>query len=137
MDSTHHANRVEQAILNESLLDTILSALVLPIITTTDSRPSRPDACTAAGEEKIVIQLVLLDGGATAEPWYRCPFDRNDHGTFVRGNEDVTAKSIGIRFPAIRKGLFMMRSVRQRCVGTHRIPIRSQVIPVLVCWVVI
>lgn len=99
-----HANRIEQRILEEALLQTVLITLVSSGVATAYRCPGGPDLGAAAGEKKVVVQLVFLDGGAAVpdEPESRSSFDRNDNGAVVRRHKDVTPESIRVRLPTER-----------------------------------
>jgi hypothetical protein len=60
------ADGIEQAVVNERLLDAISAALPAAAIAPADGRPRPVDARAAAAEQQVVVQLVFLDGRAPA-----------------------------------------------------------------------
>ena len=80
-----HSDRIEQRILDEAPLQTVLVASVSPRMTIAYGRPGGSDLSAAAGEEEVIVQFVLLDcrTAVSNEPESRGSFDSNDYGAIV------------------------------------------------------
>ena len=63
--------------------------------------PGDVDAGTAAGEEEVIVELVLLRCRALQ----CCAFDREHDRCVVWGEKDVSAEAVRLVFPAKRKAL--------------------------------
>lgn len=81
-----HSDRIEQGLLDEAVLQAALVAAISSRMTIAHGRPGRSDFGTAAGEEKVVVQFVFPDGGASVsnEPEGRRSLDSDDHGAVIR-----------------------------------------------------
>jgi hypothetical protein len=81
-----HSNRIEQRILDKTLLQTTLITIISTRVTIAHGRPSGSDLGTAAGEQKVIVQFVLLDGrtAVSDEPESRSSLNGNDYGAVVR-----------------------------------------------------
>jgi hypothetical protein len=77
---THRADRGVHAVLDQRFLNTCLSTLVASSIAVAHGRPAKVDSSTAAGEQEVVVELVIL-GSRSADTQYtgRGTFDGDDH----------------------------------------------------------
>jgi hypothetical protein len=103
----YRANRVEQTLFYQTLLQATLITFPSSSMTIADRRPCRPDLGTAAGKEQIIVEFVLLPRRSLAACYPRPggSFDRNDDGRVVGRHENVASESILIRFPPVGAGL--------------------------------
>ena len=96
-----HSDRIEQRLLEEAFLQAGLVATISSRMTTTHGRPGRSDFGTTAREEKVVVQFVFPDCGASVsnEPEGRRSFDRDNHGAVIRRHEYVAPEPIRVGLP--------------------------------------
>ena len=87
-------------------------AFVVALVAVADRRPRGAHTRTAAREQHIIVQLVLLDGWATTthEPARGGALHRDNDSRVVWSREDVSAEPVGIWLPSKRQGL---RGVRR------------------------
>ena len=100
---THHADGVKQAVLDERVREARAVAAPLLRVAVADlaEDPGEVDARAAAGEEQVVVELVLLARRALQ----RRALDGEHDGAVVGREEDVPAEAVGVGFPADGVGL--------------------------------
>ena len=100
---THHADVVEEAVLDERVGEAAAVAAPLFRVAVADlaEDPGEVDARAAAGEEEVVVELVLLGRRALQ----RRALDREHGGAVVGREEDVPAEAVRLVLPPEREAL--------------------------------
>lgn len=101
MRGAYHSYRVKQAVLHESVLDTVLITLVSPSETLAHRTPCPVYVCTTAAEQQVVVELVFAYCRTSASEKTRTSaFDRQDRSSIIRRQKDVSSKSVRVWLPA-------------------------------------
>ena len=95
----HNASGIEEAVVDQSLLDAVLITLPVTAEAVAHGRPSATDARTAATEEEVVVLLVFLYRGPSTDDRRRRALDSEHDGAVVLRRKDVPAEAIIVRLP--------------------------------------
>jgi hypothetical protein len=130
----HNASRVEEAVVDQSILDAVLVALPVSAEAVAHGRPPAADARAAAAKEQVVVQLVLLYRWSTADERDGRALDRERDGAIVIRRKDITAEAIVVWLPPNRHTLHKRRHLsraRHKKNGgpTHNVPVVRQIVP--------
>ena len=101
----HNASGIEEAVVDQSLLDAVLITLPVTAEAVAHGRPSATDARTAAAEEKVVVQLILLYRRSPADVRNGRALDRKRDSAVVLRRKNVAAEAIVVWLPPDRHAL--------------------------------
>ena len=132
----HNASGIEEAVVDQCLLDAVLITLPVTAEAVAHGRPSATDARTAAAEEKVVVQLILLYRRSPADVRNGRALDRKRDGAVVLRRKNVAAEAIVVWFPPDRHALHPAERHQpplsphvQDKRPTHNVPLVRQIVP--------
>ena len=112
----HRSYRIEKALRNQCLLQASLVAFPAALVATAHRRPRPINMRTAAAEQQVVVQLVLLRRhAARAEHPRRSAFDGDDDGRIIWRREHMPPEPVRVRIPPKRIRLYKLSAI-----GAHR-----------------
>jgi hypothetical protein len=102
---THNASRIEETVVDQSFLDAFLATLPVSAEAVAHGRPPAADARTAATEEKVVVQLVLLYRRPPTDNRDRRALNRECDRAIVVRRKDIPTEAVVVRLPPDRHAL--------------------------------
>jgi len=97
---TYSPHRIEQALLDKGILETVLITFPATSVAIAYCFPRPADARATAAKQQVVVHLILIRGRPGVDPLCGRAFDGEDDGTVIIRRENVPSEPIVVRLPA-------------------------------------